>query len=467
MRVRPDLTRRVGFWCACSGLGAVVLGMVLVLLLGPGAAAAPHGRQVVSCIPSVQGPIPISSTSAPYVPRALEGPWPLAPGYVEQEFFVSCTALGQRYKTRVFLRRPRSPHRFSGTVVTEVPDGPLWTTSYFTSRYEMSAGIASIIVESVPGFLDSVVKPADPTRYASLHIPDLPNINYEIEAQVGALLKANARDKLLSGLHVRNVIFAGYSGSAAEVRGYIAHEHFQVRLRRGRPIYDGYFPQQTAVGSAPTPIPNLDVPVVEIQGERELINTFQRVGHLGYRRADGPRYRLYEVPAQPHLPTRSAELAPFYRGWTCVSPRGPFSVADPTIATQFWHGAISDMGLRNLVRWVADGVPAPSAARIRLIGHTVVRDRYGNAVGGVRSSYVDVPFASYAALSINYQPGTRCDMIGYQFRLGAATLKHLYPTHASYVRRVRVDLARLQTQGWITAQDAAAELREAARANVP
>jgi len=105
------------------------------------------------------------------------------------------------------------------------------------------------------------------------------------------------------------------------------------------------------------------------------------------------------------------------------------------------------------------------------VQETVVRDQFGNAVGGVRSSYVDVPYASYSALSVNdpaaNQPEANCSLIGYQFRLPEATLRRLYPTHAAYVYKVAEDLARLWAQGWVTRDDAGGQLLEAVGADVP
>jgi hypothetical protein len=192
---------------------------------------------------------------------------------------------------------------------------------------------------------------------------------------------------------------------------------------------------------------------------------------LDYRRPDGPLYRLYEVAAQPHVFTKAGEVQTLYGSWACDSPQGPFVASDPSVATQFDGWAIVSMGLRLLVRWVADGVPAPHAPRIELNGDTVVRDQFGNAVGGVRSSYVDVPVASYAATSVNdpnvNQPSATCNMVGYEFSLSQTTLKNLYPTHAVYVLDVARDLAKLVVQGWVTPQDAARQLSDAATADVP
>lgn len=460
-------------------VATVVLGVGLALADAPWARSA-----TVSCIPTVQGPIPITATSQPFVPVAAEGPLPLPAGYVQQEFFVSCTALGQPYETRIFLRRPVNPAKFSGTVVLEVADGPLWTIIYQSASNQTAAGHVSVVLDSVPSFLNAFVKPFNPSRYAALNIPNVTGISYEIEAQVGALLKSNLPSGPLPDLHVRHVIFAGYSGSALEVRNYITNEvlNLDARMPDGSPIYDGFYPQEAAVQAPLAPIPDLDVPVVEIQGEREVERYLQLfgAGSLTYRRPDSDVYRLYEVPGQPHLGTRVGELAPFYANWKCdypgasfpynSYPAGSFLTSDSSVATQFPHAFIDDMGLRNLVDWVTKGIVPPHADPIEVEGTTVVRDDFGNALGGVRSSYLDVPIATYMAISTNdpaTPPGSRCDMIGFQIKFSAAELKDLYGNHGGYVSAVNGRLNQLVKERWILKRDANQLRVEAAHANIP
>ena len=43
------------------------------------------------------------------------------------------------------------------------------------------------------------------------------------------------------------------------------------------------------------------MPVVELQGERELLVTVAVYGSLGYRRRDSSTYRLYEVAGMSHV----------------------------------------------------------------------------------------------------------------------------------------------------------------------
>jgi hypothetical protein len=286
---------------------------------------------------------------------------------------------------------------------------------------------------------------------------------------VGALLKSAGP---FPDLRVKHVIPAGYSGSAATVRKYISSQHFQNRMAGGSPIYDGYFPQQVSVSTCATPIADLDVPVIEVQGEREMIQTFIRCGSLGYRRPDGDLYRLYEVPGQPHLGTREKdnEGAPFYNTWVWVYPGDSFATTDPNIATQFPFTHICNMGLRNLIAWI-DGVVPPKADRIQLEadGKTIMRDEFGNALGGVRTSYFEVPIATYVSSSTNNpaMPSARCDMIGYQLKFSKEQLVELYRNHGGYVSRVNRYLDKLVREGWYLKEDAD-ELRvEAAQSDVP
>ena len=275
-------------------------------------------------------------------------------------------------------------------------------------------------------------------------------------------MKSNLPAGPLPDLHVDKVVLGGYSNTGAVVRDFIANAHPQARLADGEPVYDGYFPAQTAVGSAPTAIPDVDVPVLEIQGERELIETFRRgFDRLGYRRPDSDSYRLYEVAGLSHVTSRPGDgFLP--NPYNCVEP----------VRSQFPNRHVWNNALRNLIAWVHDGIPPPRAPRIELEadGRTVRRDQYGNAVGGVRTSYLDVPIATYGAASTNAPgapPSSRCDFFGYQVDFTHERLAQLYPTHAHYALAVSRSLAQLVRDRWYLPRDAQ-ELRvEAAHAVIP
>jgi hypothetical protein len=129
--------------------------------------------------------------------------------------------------------------------------------------------------------------------------------------------------------------------------------------------------------------------------------------------------------------------------------------------TDIWEMAFDD-----LVRWIVKGVVPPHASRIRLEadGRTVRRDAYANAVGGVRSVFVDVPTASIMPTSL--APGgivvNPCAYVGYQLDFGPAQLKHLYPTHRAYVHQVKKDTGKLVRERFLL-RDSARNLVAAAR----
>jgi hypothetical protein len=432
---------------------ASFFGMMFVVASVPQASG-----EVVVCIPTVVS-VPITQGAQPYRALTIQPP---PPGYVEQEFFVSCTAQGNTYETLIHVRRPENAQKFSGTVVAEpVHPSNLWSIYSTTQSYLLEAGHVYVAIVSSRLVLNYYVKPFNPSRYGSLNIPSISGIDLDIIAQVGALLKSNLGDGPLPDLNVSHVALAGYSNTGAVLRSFIAEKHYNDRLSDGGPIYDGYFPQQTAVGSAPTPIPDLDVPVIEIQGESEVIRTFQRgFDQLGWRRPDSDSYRLYEVPGQPHLNEREGEGLPV--PYVCVE----------TVRSQFPLRHVASMALRNLIEWLNDSIP-PKADRIHLEedGRTIVRDEYGNAVGGVRTSYLDVPIATYGAVSTNdpdaNRPSDRCDFLGYQIDFTREQLNDLYKNHGGYLNRVNRRLDELVRDGWYLKRDADELRTEAAHADVP
>jgi hypothetical protein len=121
---------------------------------------------------------------------------------------------------------------------------------------------------------------------------------------------------------------------------------------------------------------------------------------------------------------------------------------------------------RHLDDWVQRGIAPPRAERLQLkpgmtqfVPETAfVVDALGNARGGVRSTYVDVPTVRW----IGSRSGPfRCMFNGYQVKLPAAELRRLYPDRASYVQKVRARADQLVAERWLTPVDREAIVREA------
>ena len=117
---------------------------------GRGAPAAnlPQTPTAVT-LPMVTGPI--TGPGAPY-----ESVQSLAPGkglaefkYEAKEYFITGTANGQPYKTRIVIRKPASNSKFSGLVLVE-PMHPSGSAHMFemTSIYTMTSGHAAVDISA-------------------------------------------------------------------------------------------------------------------------------------------------------------------------------------------------------------------------------------------------------------------------------------------------------------------------------
>jgi hypothetical protein len=93
-----------------------------------------------------------------------------------------------------------------------------------------------------------------------------------------------------------------------------------------------------------------------------------------------------------------------------------------------------------------------------------MHDEYGNARGGVRTPWLDVPIATYYPTST---PESTCRLQGHRVPFDAARLKTRYPDHGAYVRPFIAATEQLVTQRWLTRPDADAIINTAANASIP
>lgn len=114
----------------------------------------------------------------------------------------------------------------------------------------------------------------------------------------------------------------------------------------------------------------------------------------------------------------------------------------------------------NLDRWVRDGVEPPRAARISIQnGGTpqakVVTDEFGNATGGVRSPYLEVPTATYHVSTPGGQlaPGIQCQEFAYREPFDWARLEAMYGTSRNYAAKVAESVDRLVRDRWLMDSD--------------
>jgi hypothetical protein len=524
-------------------LGLSSFAVCVLLGLAASTAAASDVTPFTVMPPSVTGPIPSTSTNYPFIADGF-GTEPLVPaGYQENEYFISgtgnlyeYTATGIRvvtpcpmstmpfgctnipYTTRMLVKGPRDPRKFSGTVVIE-PLNPsagfdiaaVWDRSwpYFVRNGDVFVGWTSRY-----GTI-ATLKAFNPTRYAPLTwgvnsaVDD--GITFDIAAQVAALFKENGPASPLHGLKVKRVFEAGFSQDGGFTFTQADVFNALERLVGGGPVYDGYVPGGTTgptnidfgltpAGALPAGDPRAqmqprDAPVIQTNTEtEEALAGFAGPAGFAYRRPDSnapdDRYRLWEVPGASHvsndldLPVitlqRSlaelqgipvSQLAPvgcthqqFVNGPSVGVP----GVVDPNT---YPFGYVVNAAFADLTTWVDGGAPPPEAPRIDTsTSGAILRDSFGNALGGVRTPFLDVPTATYTPIdtvahATMFAPF--CILYGYNTPFSQSTLKSLYRNHGQYVSRVTREANRLVRAGFWLRPDAQQVIRQAAHGNVP
>jgi hypothetical protein len=414
---------------------------------GPG---GPRPEPEIEGIPRVPTAVPLPTISA-----AVTGPgaaFDSAPSqargldtehfrYKTTEYFVSGTAAGKPYTTRVVVRQPADDGKFTGLVLAESMHVSGAAHMFeFTSGYLMDAGHAAVeILTTSPQQFVAFNAP----RYERLKIEN--GQQNEIIAQVGALVRSNNGPL---GARVRKMVLGGTSMSAGTLINYLP-AHMVFRTPEMSRIFDGFMP--TSNGST---IREIDVPMIHMPTMHEVETNVTR-------RQDGDdpgkQYRLYEFAAIGHVDSRdNARLLPN----PCAKPLSTF-------LTQ----AYFSVSLYHLLRWVDEGVVPPRAPRILLDrdesndGSTMVLDAHGNPLGGIRSPYVDVPTAKYAPVNtaadpvianpseyvrVNGLQGAQimCRLSAYQEPFSAAKLRELYGSKRDYLRKFEARLDELERQGW-------------------
>lgn len=480
--------------------------------------------------PDVTGPIAVTGNSRPYLGAAAEVE---AAGYVEEEFFLSGPAhtyewVGKgpavqaiagpvRYTTRILVRRPRDPARFSGTIEVNILNASggvdAGAPGDFAGMVKRGDAWIGVTTKSLTA---QALKRFNPERYAALDWPNptpaeqrcarpsiLPTFVYgppevfaalpattfnseqedglvwDILAQLARLLKSEARARLLPGFAKPFLFMTGASQSANYVHTWIVGFHNRERQPDGKPLYDGYLPsvggyllrinqcsRDIALQEDLSKVPAPDVPVLSVMSESEIRNARfttlpdvvrDRSGWITWQVAGGT-HGAGEVPGLSRkrlgLPDPAAAPArpPQIPGVTFPADYLPNDLA--------WAPVLRAAYI-DLVAWARDGVKPPQAPRIQLDAQlSIVRDAHGNAQGGLRLPYVDVPVASYRG-SIGDQG--LAAIIGQRQPFDAATLRRLYPSNADYTGRFNAATDALVQQRFISAEDGLAMKAAAAR----
>ncbi len=402
-------------------------------------------------------------------------------GYVAEEWFVAGTA--QRYalegeqsadgrwraaprgdapfKTRIMVRRPVEAARFNGTVVVEwlnvsggIDAAPDWL---FLHRHLLREGAAWVGVSAQKAGIDGgglvpglPLKVANPERYGGLEHPG-DAFAYDIYSEIGRLLRA-AGSGPLGALVPERILAIGESQSAGFMVSYVNAIDplamcFDGFLIHGRPGGAAGIDGQYIRASADGDVSKIDtallvghrvredvrVPVLTFQSETDVV----RLGSGRARQPDSRHFRLWELAGASHFDTYGLIASQIDREGVPVEelaaqmaptdkPMGmPAECAVNSGPQQHY---VLNAAVSHLDRWVREGTPPPSAARLEShddLATELARDANGIVLGGIRSPWVEAP----SAVLSGDAPGGE----GFLFLFGKTvpfadeTLARLYP----------------------------------------
>ncbi|MGH3791157.1 MAG: alpha/beta hydrolase domain-containing protein [Pseudonocardiaceae bacterium] len=509
----------------------ILLALVTLVAAGTLSAVAGPVRQPsigmdAAGLPEIRGPLPVTRDSYPFNASDHDAePIDLGrPGYIEQEYLVNGRAnvyswpdldtltvdASGAYTTRIIVRRPADPRRFSGNVRVE----PLNPTAHHDLDVQweiahdafMGNGDAYVGITVKPESI-TALKKFDPARYGSLSManpkppaarctPSSPSsrndtedgLAWDVISQVGRLIKSDVPQNPLRGLRIRSSDLTGWSQSGSYTVIYLNAIARHATLPEGKPIFDGYLPGAgnyagTQINQCAPVIPPGD-PRVQYNppgGEPVVILTTPTdfYSAASYKRlndrpadSDTPnrRIRLYEIGGGCHLPADHARFFPSAAELAKAGFPTFTNVVYPL--SSFPLHAVLDGAWANLDSWVNKGISPPHASRLTVADPavwpvTAVKDAYGNAVGGIRTPAVDVPTATYVERGPTVNNTTEGYYAGYDIPFAPDYLKILYPTHRDYVRKVSHNVRQLIDQHWLTPYDGAQFVSQAEAKNVP
>jgi len=527
-------------------LGSAVAGTLVasMLALAPGMAAsaplpAPVRHLSSGPLPTVtQIPPGSGSHGYPYDAVPTKSSFPGAPtihlaryGYVEREFTmsgktniyrqsgfwgsngvwnVSVAQSNVPYTTRLLVRYPTNPAKFNGTVVVEWlndttggDQDPVWSEIY---REVLSKGYAYVGVSAQTGSMVED-KTWDPQRYGALGDTN-DGQSYDIFSQAAQVARADAGN-LLGGLHPTTVIGSGDSQSAFRVATY--YNAIQPLSH----AFDGFLVIGRGVLAAPigtglvafSPFPALirtdnATPLLQIETEGDI----EELGFAFARQPDNAHLRTWELAGAAHIDLHEG----LYEAGTILR-ENPQLTAPQCVFGVMANGAtqpdnmgvfeLEDSALIALRNWITQGVAPPSGNQIATtpVFNIVVRDQYGNALGGIRLPDIQVPTETYSAINFS-QPSQEglspaqlfttlqnifstlmtgvitdptlrdeglCLLEGFYTPFSQATLQSLYPTHSAYVSAFTTAATSVKAAGFLTPADYRAAVAAANRAPIP
>ena len=272
------------------------------------------------------------------------------------------------------MRRPTDPRRFNGVVIVEwfnVTNGYdvdvlwLYQKEFFLREGYAWVGVSAqnVGVSRPPNGL----KVWNPKRYGTLDVDGAGKVpgdalSYDIYSQAAAAIRQVKA--VLGGLTPTHVMAAGQSQSSGRLATYFNGIHVRD------PIYDSAF---LTVNTSPMRS-DLEIPVIKVLSENEAATSRNQ--------KDSAKLRTWTVAGATHseqysLLSRAAFLK---RDLGLEAVDNCETPARSRVEIRYVYNAAVDA----LVKWKRTGAAPPQAPELTFEGTTLRRDRFGNALGGIR-----------------------------------------------------------------------------------
>ena len=206
--------------------------------------------------------------------------------------------------------------------------------------------------------------------------------------------------------------------------------------------YDGFLLQAVMT---PVDMVDVGVPIFVVNSENEVSR------YLTNRQADSKSFREWEVAGAGHLPRlyidgqnklADRDGVKYRNGDVCDVPPG-------IVGMEY----VARAALYHLNDWVKTGKEPPHSPVITLdpgLPAAIARDKFGNALGGIRLPYMEAPAGKYVATGTP----ARCALVPGFASFDAATLASLYPDHKAYAKAVNRAADRDVKEGFLLVPEA-------------
>ncbi|NQX89960.1 MAG: hypothetical protein HRT77_14985, partial [Halioglobus sp.] len=293
------------------------------------------------------------------------------------------------------------------------------------------------------------------------------SFSYDIFSQGAQAVRNPVGLDPLDGLNVERMIAVGQSQSAGRLATYYNAVHPTIDLFDGFVIHGrgsggasslSQEPQVTVATPRPTRIrTDLSQPVIALQNETDVPRS------IAARQEDSEFYRMWEVTGSAHTDLYTTLIGNADKGDDPTfadvkqknDARPPFINCAIPVNDGPGHW-VANAVLAALDRWIRTGEAAPSAPFMEwdVQADDFVLDDFGNAAGGIRTPWVDVPVATLRGTG---QPPADpfCGLLGTTKRFDKTRLNELYPNKQVYTDAIDEATDAAVDAGFILPADAA------------